>query len=135
MRSVILYKTYHGSTKKYADWLKAEIGADIYEYGELKSIDFEQYDRIFVMSGPYIGFMPLNRMLKKIWKKIQDKEVVAIAVGVATEEEEWSKRSYRMIPEEIRAKIKYFKIRGRMKEESEDLVKKENLESIFKALN
>lgn len=136
MKKAIVYKSRLGSTEKYAQWLKEEIGADLFKHSQLKGKKLNDYDLVVVMSGTYAGMMPLIGYLKKNWQYLENKKVIVVAVGAAPEDDEVSKKSYLKIPEYIREKIKYFKkIRGRMVGEKEDLVKKENLEAVIKKIN
>jgi hypothetical protein len=45
---------------------------------------------------------------------LENKKLVAIAVGIAPEESAWSKKSYGMIPKSITERIEYFKIPGKI---------------------
>jgi len=76
--------------------------------------------------------MPLAGYIKKIWQYIKDKKVVVMAVGMAPEDDEWSKKSYKKIPIDIRSKIKYFKIPGKLGKQTTKDFKRENLELIIK---
>lgn len=112
MNTVIIYKTVNGATKKYAQILQKETGADLFDFNDFESIDISKYDRLIVSSGTYAGSMPLVKLMKKHWDKIKDKDLVAVAIGEAPADNWWSKISYRRIPKYIRASIKYCKIPG-----------------------
>lgn len=110
---LICFKTKHGATERYMNWLAEEIGAELKNFKEItRKEDFSGYEIVVVSSGTYAGLMPLKRFLKKYWGKLQSKRLVVVAVGAAPAEDPWSLRSYNRIPEKIREKIKYFKIMG-----------------------
>jgi len=138
MKNLICYKTRFGATKKYMEWLAEAINADLRTFSETKGKDaFSNYDTIVVSSATYAGLMPLNHFLKKNWKHLQDKNVIVVAVGAAAADDPWSIKSYNRIPQKIRDKIKYFKIRGEDPDSSKkpdyvSLVNKENLVPIIK---
>lgn len=132
MKIAVIYKSFLGSTGKYAEWLSEEINADVFKFGQIKKDQFDNYDIVIISSGTYIGWMPLKGYLKKVWQYIKDKNVVVVAVGAAPEDDEWSIKSYERIPIDIRSKIKYFKIPGKLGKQTAKDIKKENLESIFK---
>lgn len=136
MKTLIIYKSYLGTTKKYAEWLVEETKGDIFQMKEKKKIDWNLYDKVVIMSGTYAGWMPLARFLKKNWDKIVNKKTVVIAVGAAPEDDPWSQKTYLKIPGTIRQKIKYFKIFGSMPKDEKSVgqVKKENLNRIIKEL-
>jgi len=132
MRTTILYKSYLGATRTYAEWLRDELKCDVKDFGEARDEELKGYDLVIIMSGTYAAGMPLINFLKSKWEVIKDKKVVVVAVGIAPEGVEYSQRSYEKIPANIREKIKYFKIPGRIafiKTAGE--VKKENLDRII----
>jgi menaquinone-dependent protoporphyrinogen IX oxidase len=140
MKILICYKTKGGATEKYAKWMAEALKADIKTYAELgRRFDFSAYDTVIVSSGTYMGLMPLNRFLKRNWKRLVDNKVVAVAVGAAPAEDNWSTWSYNRIPHKIREKIQYFKIMGEDPEGARKLqgskyvskVKKENIKEIL----
>lgn len=132
MKTIVLYKSFLGTTRKYAEWLKEELKCDLKKFEEIEDEELKDYDLIIVASGTYAGRMPLTSFVKSRWDILKDKKVVAIAVGIAPEKEKWSVRSYEQIPNHIREKIKFFKIPGGIwlaKPAGE--VKKENLDRII----
>lgn len=118
-------------------WLTDEVDADLKKFDQIpRRYDFSGYDLVVVSSGTYMGMMPLNRFLKRHWKRLQDKKVVVVAVGAAAPDDPWSIRSYNHIPEKIRNKIAYFKIAGEMPDKNRPTnyvspIKKENLKEII----
>lgn len=134
MKTVIIYKSYLGATKKYAHWLKEEMDADIFTYGQFSKENFNDYGRFIISSATYFGWMPLTGYLINNWRYLKNKNVVVLAVGCAPEKDPWSLRSYEQIPVRIREKIRYYKVHGRMLFEPKDLVKKGNLKPVEKML-
>jgi menaquinone-dependent protoporphyrinogen IX oxidase len=127
-KTVIVYKTIYGSTKKYALWLGKDLKCKVFEMDSFKN--FKTYSHFIVMSGTYAGKMPLTGFLKRNWEQLKDKKITIIAVGMAPENNWWSKLSYIRIPKKIRKKAKYFKIKGRFKEQGEP-IKKSNLKRVI----
>lgn len=139
MKSLICYKTKGGATKKYAEWIAEDLNSDILTFSDVKKETFDNYDLVIVSSGTYAGLMPLNRFLKRHWKRLENKRVVVVAVGAAPADDPWSLRSYNRIPEKIRGKIKYFKLMGEDPEMSRPKdyvpkVKKENIKPVLAAI-
>jgi menaquinone-dependent protoporphyrinogen IX oxidase len=130
IKTAIVYKTIYGSTGKYANWLKTSLKADLYEMDAVKIDELKGYKQIIVMSGTYAGQMPLTGFLKKNWDRLENKELVIVAVGAAPEDNWWSKLSYWLIPKKIRSKAKYFKLYGRFKDQGPQ-VKRENLQRVI----
>ena len=135
MKTAIVYQTKLGATQKYASWLQEATKAELFRMDKLSGQKLQDFDRVVVMSGTYAGGMPLTGYLKQNWQYLENKKVVAVAVGAVGSEKLWSKLSYIRIPRKIRAKIQYFKIRGRAEQEPESLVKRENLKEIIGKLH
>lgn len=141
MKNLICYKSKNGATEEYMNLLKSEISSDMKSFDEVsRKDDFSDYKTIIVSSGTYAGLMPLTRFLKKYWKKLQDKNIVVVAVGAAPADDKWSSWSYNRIPQKIREKIQYFKILGETPEKTrpkgyKSPVNIENLKEVIKTIN
>jgi flavodoxin len=135
MKIAIVYKSFLGTTKQYAQWLEEMTGGIAYRWGEVTKTDLEGSDIIVIASGTYVGWMPLAGYLKKNWEVLKKKKVVVVAVGAEPAGSEASKTSYEKIPSDIREKIQYFKISGKIVSDPEGLVKKENLDPIVEHIN
>ena len=114
MKIIVVYRSYLGMTKHYAQWLGEEFAADIVDFRKVKNTTFDTYDIVIITSGTYAGKMPLVNFLKKYWEVLAHKKVIVMAVGIAPAEDEYSIKSYEMIPSEIRSRIRYFKVPGNM---------------------
>lgn len=114
MKIAIVYRSFLGATKQYAEWLKGELNADIFKFKAVDKAKLALYDLIIVSSGTYAGWMPLTSFLKHYWDVLKNKKTVVVAVGAAPAEDIWSKRSYEKIPADIRRQIKYFKLPGKV---------------------
>lgn len=136
MKNLICYKSKNGATEKYCQMLAKEIDAEVLRFDQVsRKLNFANYDNIVISSGTYCGLMPLNRFLKRHWKKLDGNEVTVMAVGAAPADDDWSKVSYNRIPEKIRGKIQYFKLMGDDPKPAQGAdyktkVKKENLKPV-----
>ncbi len=130
MRTVIIYSSMLGTTRKYAMWLREALEADLSKAnaGRRSPLD---YDLIIVCSPTYMGQIKLLGYLKKRWTILQGKRVIMLAVGMAPPESPDSRRSYEKIPEEIRNKIKYFKLPGKIGPAGKARVRQENLQPVL----
>jgi menaquinone-dependent protoporphyrinogen IX oxidase len=130
MRTVIIYNSLLGTTKRYAMWLREALEADLSKAnaGRRSALD---YDLIIICSPTYIGQIRLLGYLKKRWSVLQGKRVILIAVGMAPPESPDSRASYEGIPEEIRNRIRYFKLPGKIGPAGKAKVKQENLQPIL----
>jgi flavodoxin len=133
MKIAIFYKTHLGSTRNYAKWLQEYFNADLYLFRQFKKAKPNNYDIIVVSSGTYVGRMPLVKFLEQTWAQVKNKIVIVIAVGIDKPRNQSSIDSYNMIPENIRANIKYFKLPGKLNNNSlATEVKPENLKPVIK---
>ena len=130
MRTVIVYSSILGTTKKYAMWLREALEADM-SRANARRISALNYDLIIICSPTYMGQIRLLGYLKKRWKVLQGKWVILIAVGMSPPESPDSRRSYESIPVDIRNKIRYFKLPGRIGPSGKAAVRQENLEPIL----
>jgi len=130
MRTVIIYRSMLGTTRKYAMWLREALEADLSKAnaGRRSALD---YDLIIVCSPTYMGQIKLLGYLKKRWTILQGKRVILLAVGMAPPESPDSRRSYEKIPEAIRNKIKYFKLPGKIGPAGKTRVRQENLQPVL----
>jgi menaquinone-dependent protoporphyrinogen IX oxidase len=133
MRTVIIYSSMLGTTKKYAMWLREALEADLSKAnaGRRSALD---YDLIIVCSPTYMGQIKLLGYLKERWTILQGKRVILVAVGMAPPESPDSRRSYERIPEEIRNKIRYFKLPGKIGPVGKAKVKPESLQPVLEYL-
>ena len=130
MRTVIIYNSLLGTTKKYATWLREALEADMSKANAGRASALN-YDLIIVCSPTYMGQIRLLGYLKKRWSVLQGKSVILIAVGMAPPESPDSRESYESIPEEIRNKIRYFKLPGKIGPAGKAKVKQENLQPVL----
>jgi menaquinone-dependent protoporphyrinogen IX oxidase len=130
MRTVIIYNSLLGTTKRYAMWLREALEADLSKAnaGRRSALD---YDMVIVCSPTYIGQIRLLGYLKKRWSVLQGKTIILIAVGMARPESPDSRKSYESIPPEIRNRIRYFKLPGKIGPAGKARVRQENLQPVL----
>jgi len=139
MKDLIVYKSFLGTTKQYAEWVSEYLKADALKFNQASDNDLIGADRIIVMSGTYAGQMPLIGFLEKNWNILKDKKVFVIAVGAVPPQDNMSRASYEKIPEEIRGIIKYIKVMGATPfaggDKRKEQIKIENLKEVFTELD
>lgn len=111
-------------------WLREALEADLSKAnaGHRSALD---YDMIIVCSPTYIGQIRLLGYLKKKWSVLQGKTIIVIAVGMAPPESPDSRKSYENIPPEIRNRIRYFKLPGKIGPAGKAKVRQENLQPVL----
>ncbi|MDR3190838.1 MAG: flavodoxin domain-containing protein [Lactobacillaceae bacterium] len=59
MSSIIVYDSKYGTTDKYAEWLKTELGISKYRFDELGALNLAAYDTVILCTPVYFGSMTL----------------------------------------------------------------------------
>ena len=132
MKTAIIYRSFLGSTKRYAEWLHESIeSSDLFKPGRIKNTRLAEYGLVIICAGTYAGWISLRGFLKKKWPVLQGKKVILLVVGLVPPEDAESKAAYEKIPENIRQEIYYFKVPGRWGSRNRDAVKKENLQPVL----
>ena len=83
-RTVVIYKSKHGSTKQYAEWIGEELDCPVIEEKDFSKKDFDKYDNIIfggcVQAGGIQGFDLIKKNMR--WGRLDDKKIVTFAVGL-----------------------------------------------------
>ncbi len=111
MKTIVVYKSKTGYTKKYAEWITEELGCDIKENAALS--DILNYDTIICGGGIYAGSMNGGKLITKNLGKLSGKKLILFAVGAMLDEEKdtvpfWNKQ---LTPEQQKS-IGHFFLRG-----------------------
>ena len=132
MSTAIIYRSFFGTTRKYAESLREEIDADIYKHSQIDEHALLKYDPIILCAGTYAGWISLRGFLKKYWDALEDRHIVLLVIGAAPADDPWSVRAYEKIPELIRGGMKYFKLPATLKSAEAGKAMKENLAPVVK---
>ena len=135
MKTAIIYRSFLGTTRKYAQWLHESVESDLYKPRQINKSKLQEYDLVILCSGTYAGWISIRGYLKRRWQALQGKKVVLLVVGIAPTEDEQSIKSFEKIPENIRNGIKYFKLPGTIGASNAEQVKKENLQPVLDYIN
>jgi len=82
-RTIILYQSKYGATKKYAEWLSEELSCDMTETRKASIDEIEKYDVIILGGGIYASVIAGISFLKKYYKRLKGKRILVFAVGVS----------------------------------------------------
>lgn len=111
MKTIVVYKTKTGYTKKYAEWIAEELCCDIKENAALS--DILDYDTIICGGGIYAGSMNGAKLIMKNLGKLSGKKLILFAVGAMPDNEKdtvpfWNK----LLTAEQQKSIGHFFLRG-----------------------
>lgn len=80
-KTVVIYKSKTGFSKKYAQWIAEELQCDLLENKKLKLGDIQSYDIIIYGGGLYaIGINGL-KLIKNNYESLKDKKLIVFATG------------------------------------------------------
>lgn len=79
----VIYKSKYGSTKKYAQWIAEELGADLMETDKTKASRLQDYDVIIYGGGLYAGGINGISLMTKNFERIKEKALYLFTVGAA----------------------------------------------------
>jgi len=88
MKTVVIYKSKTGFTKKYAEWIAEELSADIVDVSKVTTNMLTAYDTVIYGGGLYIIGINGVKFIAQNIDKLKDKKVVVFATGASPSREE-----------------------------------------------
>ena len=116
MNSIIVYGSYYGTTRQYAEELSRRTNIKVISFKAINQ-QINDYDNIIYLGGLYAGgVLGMSKTLKKI-KDVSDKKIIIATVGLSDPTDEVNKNNIRnniknQISKEIFEKAKIFHLRG-----------------------
>ena len=81
-KTVVIYKSKHGSTKKYAEWIGEELECPVLSADDFSKKELEDYENIIfggcVQAGGIMGF----DLIKKNMRRLAGKKLVIFAKSI-----------------------------------------------------
>ncbi|WP_461204918.1 flavodoxin domain-containing protein [Clostridium sp. DL1XJH146] len=88
MKTVVVYKSKTGFTKKYAEWIAEELSADIFSVSDVNVNSITAYDTVIYGGSLYaVGIVGVKFIVKN-FDKLKDKNIVVFATGASPYREE-----------------------------------------------
>lgn len=81
MKYLVAYRTRCGSTKRYADWLAADLKVSAQDFRTVTDEQIEQADVVVLCSTNYYGFSLGARRFKRLTARYPQKHFVVVFVG------------------------------------------------------
>jgi len=88
MKTVVIYKSKTGFTKKYAEWIAEKLSADIVNVSEVTTNMLTAYDTVIYGGGLYIIGINGVKFITQNIDNLKDKKVVVFATGATPSREE-----------------------------------------------
>ena len=93
-KTAVVYYTKHGATKRYAEWIAEETGADLFNGDSVSARDLEDYDIIVLGGGIYAGgIRGLELFQKNIKRRFAGKDLIVFGVGISIDDEQNRKQA------------------------------------------
>lgn len=83
MKTVVIYKSKTGFTRKYAEWLAQSLQADIFTLHEIDLETLTGYDNIIYGGGLYAVGINGVKFITKYLEHLSDKKIVIFATGAS----------------------------------------------------
>jgi menaquinone-dependent protoporphyrinogen IX oxidase len=118
-KCVVVYESKYGTTKKYAEWIAEDLGADLFDRKAASADALTGYDVIVYGGGLYAGGVSGLSFIKNNFSKIKDKRVLLFTCGLGDPEVPENIDNIRegldkfMTPE-MKNKVEVFFLRGGM---------------------
>ncbi|MCL1880423.1 MAG: flavodoxin domain-containing protein [Actinomycetia bacterium] len=130
MKAIIVYESEYGSTKKYAEWIAAELGCDSVDSKSADVKELANYQAIILGSCIHGGTVPVVELLKSYPVLLEDRKIALFAVGMPPYGSDYLAELQQSISEQVGADIPLFYMRGAL-----DLAKmSQQHQEIFKML-
>lgn len=83
MRTIVIYTSQTGFTKRYAEWIAEKSGAECYELRDAKKKDMDNYDAIIYGGWACAGTISKLSWFKGNINKWEGKKLIAFCVGAS----------------------------------------------------
>lgn len=83
MKTIVIYNSQTGFTKRYAEWIAEAMGADCFELSAAKKKDLAAYDAIIFGSWACAGGISKLGWFKGNVDRWRDKKLIAFCVGAS----------------------------------------------------
>lgn len=113
MKAVVVYKSKSGFARKYAEWIAAELPADLVEGSKASASVFAGYDAVVYGGGLYAAGINGVKFITSNLDKLEGKRVAVFATGATPPREEALEEIInRNFTADQLAKLKFFYLRG-----------------------
>jgi len=113
-KTVVVYKSKYGSTKKYAEWISEALNCDIYENSSIDKSILLNYDVIIYGGGLYASGINGISLISRNYNQLKEKDIIIYTVGLADPnvKEHFGPIIDKNLSEEMKNNIKIFNLRG-----------------------
>ncbi|MCL2374159.1 MAG: flavodoxin domain-containing protein [Treponema sp.] len=81
--TLVIYKSKYGSTKQYAEWIAADLNADVYDPSRFSPRDLDRYATVIYCGGLYANSIRGVRFIARNKNRLRGKKIVIVACGLS----------------------------------------------------
>lgn len=113
MKTLVLYKSKSGFTKKYAEWIGNSLGAEVREASKVTVAAMATYDILIYGGGLYAVGINGVKLVTKNLEQLKDKKIVVFTTGLSVPSEKVTDHvtSANFTPDQLK-QIRLFYLRG-----------------------
>lgn len=116
-KTVVIYESKYGYTRRYAKWIAEELSCPVYERKRFRPQDFSRYQVIIYGGGLYAGGISGIRLLARSQAVLSGKKLILFTCGLADTDSPKNIASIRAslnkaLPEELAEQVHCFHLRG-----------------------
>ena len=83
MKTIVIYRSKTGFTRKYAQWITEALSADIFDISKVNDNMLSDYDTIIYGGSLYAAGITGVKYIKQNLAKLKDKKVIVFATGAS----------------------------------------------------
>ena len=88
MKTIVVYRSKTGFTKKYAQWIAEELQADVREYKRVTPEELHCYDTIIFGGGLYVGGINGLSSFREFLPYLRDRKIIVFATSATPDRPE-----------------------------------------------
>lgn len=136
MKTIVIYNSQTGFTKRYADWIAEEVNVECVELKKAKKMDFSEFDTIIFGSWMMAESINKFKWYKKNVSKWQDKKLAVFCVGASpAENPDLDKMLSKYTNDETLSGVEFFYCAGGLDYEKMPVVHRAMMKMFVKMLN
>lgn len=118
-KTVVIYESKYGSTKRYAQWIAETLSCPIFERKKFHPRNFSQYEIIIYGGGLYAGGVSGIKLLTRNSHLLSNKKIVLFTCGIANPDDpdnisNIKKSLQKVLTDEMFGHLALFHLRGRL---------------------
>jgi len=115
--TVVLYKSKHGTTKQYAEWIAEDLRADISEASSFPGGAWEKYSKVIYCGSMYANSVKGLRLLARYHSRLRGKKIIVVGCGLSYPHivetiQRIVNGMAKQLPKGLHANVRLFLVRG-----------------------